>query len=436
MSITNYITECLNLKDENLIIYDKTYIKKEKNKNVRIIEGKVTYTPKECPKCGCVCDGVQDIIKWGVKRCKVKITKISNCESLLYLDKQRYKCKQCGKTFVADTKIIDHYKNISNSLESKIREDLMKKESETEIAYDNGLSSSSVNRILSKISNSSIKYHSTLPEVLNIDEFNSTPDVEGKYACIITTPETNPNVKCKNTIFEILKGRTYEYLYKYFSNYSTTERHKVKHVTTDFFPGYIKLTKKLFPEAKISIDRFHIVVQPYEALNSYRCSLCKKSNPNYNKLKHYWKLLLKAKSDLSDKKHYSRYFKKAVSQKDIVTYLIHTDKKFRINYNFYQNIIYALKTRNFKIFKNVVYNASKSLSRKMKNAIKTFKKNIKYIENSFSYDVSNAVAEGTNNLVKCVKRIAFGYKKFDHLRARVLLVKRGIELRNTKINVA
>ena len=55
---------------------------------------------------------------------------------------------------------------------------------------------------------------------------------------------------------EILPCRTYEYLYSYFSNYSIKERHKVKHITSDFFPGYIKLARRLFPNAKISIDRF------------------------------------------------------------------------------------------------------------------------------------------------------------------------------------
>ena len=430
MSITNYISDCLNLKDNNLIIYDKTYIKKIKNRNVRIIEGRITYTPSHCPKCGCVCNGFSDVIKWGIKRCIVKIPKISNCISLLYLDKQRFKCKHCGATFIADTDIVDHFKNISNSLNYKIREDLCKKESEVDIAFDNGISHASVNRILSSISSDKLKYHSHLPEILNIDEFNSTPDTFGKYACIITTPNTNKHCKSKTRIFEILPCRTYDYLYNYFSNYSIKERHKVKHITSDFFPGYIKLARRLFPNAKISIDRFHIVVQPYEALNSLRASLCKKSNPNYNKLKHFWKLILKDKTLLSDDKHYSRYFRKEVSQKDIVTYLINTNSDLKLNYNFYQGIISSLKDRNFDKFEKIIRFADDSLSKKMKNAIKLFNKYIKYIKNSFDFDVNNAVAEGTNNLIKCVKRIGFGYRKFNHLKARVILVKQGIDIRN------
>ena len=59
----------------------------------------------------------------------------------------------------------------------------------------------------------------------------------------------------------------------------------------------------------------------------------------------------------------------------------------------------------------------------MKQAINLYKENITYIENSFKYDINNGVIEGTNNLIKCIKRIAFGYKKFKHLSTRVLLIK-------------
>ena len=49
--------------------------------------------------------------------------------------------------------------------------------------------------------------------------------------------------------------------------------------------------------------------------------------------------------------------------------------------------------------------------------------NIKYIENSFKYDINNGIIEGTNNLIKCLKRIAFGYRKYDHFIARIFLIK-------------
>lgn len=75
------------------------------------------------------------------------------------------------------------------------------------------------------------------------------------------------------------------------------------------------MVKKLFKNAEISNDRFHIIIQLYNALNSTKIKLCHKSNPNYNKLKDYWKLLLKNENELSDEKYYSRHFKKELSQR-------------------------------------------------------------------------------------------------------------------------
>ena len=56
-------------------------------------------------------------------------------------------------------------------------------------------------------------------------------------------------------------------------------------------------------------------------------------------------------------------------------------------------------------------------------ALKLYKENIKYIENSFKYDINNGIIEGTNNLIKCIKRIAFGYRKYDHFISRIFLIK-------------
>lgn len=80
-------------------------------------------------------------------------------------------------------------------------------------------------------------------------------------------------------MFDITDSRKSRDLEKYFKRYSKQERDKVKHISIDFYSGYIYLDKKLFRNANISIDRFHIVIQAYNALNSTRISLCKKTIP-------------------------------------------------------------------------------------------------------------------------------------------------------------
>ena len=59
----------------------------------------------------------------------------------------------------------------------------------------------------------------------------------------------------------------------------------------------------------------------------------------------------------------------------------------------------------------------------MKQVISLYNENIKYIENSFKYDINNGIIEGTNNLINCIKRIALVYKRFDHFIARIFLIK-------------
>ena len=89
----------------------------------------------------------------------------------------------------------------------------------------------------------------------------------------------------------------------------------------------------------------------------------------------------------------------------------------------YQGLINSLKNKDFNKFKAITFNQNKNLSPKMKQALKLYKENINYIENSFKYDINNGIIEGTNNLIKCLKRIAFGYRKFDHFIARIFLIK-------------
>ena len=418
MSTNNYILNLLNIKDTNIhILTDKIINKVIKGKNYQIIEAILTYKPDFCPCCGCINESSNDIIKWGFrKNCIVKIPKVSNCKTRLILHKQRFFCKNCNNTFIAETNLVNRNKNISNNSELQIRLELMKKQSEKDIADRLDVSVSKIDRTLNDISSHSILRHSTLPQSMNWDEFMATKDTKGKMAFIIVDNNSG-------NIFDIQNSRKSRDLDMYFRRYSRRERNKVKLISTDFFSGYIKLAEKLFKNADIVIDRFHIVTQVYVALNKTRIKLCHKSNPNYNKLKDYWKLILKNENELSDKKQYSNHFKKCISQKEIVTYLVNTDQTLKATYECYQGIINSLKEKDFNKFKRIIENQNNNISDKMKQALKLYNENIKYIENSFKYDINNGIIEGTNNLIKTLKRIAFGYRKYEHFISRIFLIK-------------
>ena len=110
-------------------------------------------------------------------------------------------------------------------------------------------------------------------------------------------------------------------------------------------------------------------MQAYNVLNKARVKLCYKSNQNYNKLKNYWKLILKNEEELSEKKEYSKYFKKERSSKEIVTYLINTDETFKATYECYQGLLKAIKNKDIEKFENIVYHSSNKISKDMKKMV-------------------------------------------------------------------
>ena len=420
MTHTDYTKNILNIKDDNIYFYENCLeIKKIKGIETKIFHGYLTYNPECCLHCGCVNEGFDDIIKWDFKKnCKIKITKACGYNTILLLDKQRFYCKHCNRTFTATTNVVDFHKQISNDTKLAVSLDLMTKDSEKNISKRNNVSTNSTNRILDEIANDKlVKNNGHLPTSLGIDEFMATKDTIGKMAFIIVDQN-------EHNIFDINNSRKSNDIWKYFFRYPKSERDKVKFITLDLYKPYYKLMHKLFPNAILIPDRFHIVIQFRNALDKTRINLCKKSNPNYKKLKKYWKLILKNEDDLDDKKKkYSQNFRKEVTEKYIVDYLVNSNKTFYATYNYYQGLLKSLKSRDKEKFLSIIHNINDDISDYAKKANKTLLDNEKYLVNAFDYDLSNGITEGTNNIIKQIKHNACGYRKFSHLKARVMLVK-------------
>jgi len=423
MSHSDYTRNILNIKDKNIIFYENCLEEvKIKNKTVKVFRAKLTYTPDVCPNCGCLYEPNPDtIIKYGfVKNCNIKMDKVSNYSVILKLDKQRFFCKHCESTFIATTDLVDFHKQISNNTKTSITLELMEKGSEKDIARRNNVSSYTVNRILDDISQDKlVKNNGVLPNIIGIDEFNATSDTVSKMAFIIVDQN-------KHNIFDMNNSRLSSDIEKYFKRYSKKERDNVKFITMDLYKPYYKLMHSLFRNATLIADRFHIILQARNALDNTRVKLCNKSNPNYRKLKKYWKLILKKECELNDdKKIYSKCFRKEMTEKEIVTYLINTNKTLYNDYQIYQGIDKALNIKDKDLFLNIVHNNknNKNISIKMTKVLKTYVNLEKYILNAFDYEYSNGIVEGMNNLIKQVKHSSCGYRKFNHLKARVMLIK-------------
>ena len=421
MSNNNYISTLLNLKEKN-IIFDKISEEKVEDAITFVVYGTLINKPKKCPCCG-----FNKINIHGYKESTIKLMPISGFNALLKLNKQRYKCKNCNKTFIAETGIVKKNCFISNSVKHGVALKASKKISEKDIADDFNISHSTVNRIINSFFEKLKVNYKYLPEVLCFDEFKSTKDADGAMSFIYCDAKTHK-------IIDIVENRQLKYLKKYFSRYPKNVRNKVKYIVMDMYKPYISLVEELFPEAKIIMDKFHIINNLSRALNKARIKLMNKDKKLYNKLKRYYKYLLKDRSELNCLNfHKYRCFNKMMSQLDVVDFLLKQDEVLRNTYFLYQNLLSSIKHKNEERFISLLDKEYENISEYMETSLNTARNYKDYILNAIKYNYTNGVIEGINNKIKTIKRIAFGYRSFFNFRNRILIMNDLINIKNENV---
>lgn len=151
-------------------------------------------------------------------------------------------------------------------------------------------------------------------------------------------------------IFDILADRGQRYLLEYFNSYPLRARKAVEYVTTDMYTTYIDLVKRVFPNAKIVIDKFYIVQFLTRGLNKLRINGMK--NLNINKiLKRYWKILLAKNLELNSIYFYkNKHFKKVTLSVDILEWILKVYPNLGEADNFYQIFLLSIEKNDISIF--------------------------------------------------------------------------------------
>lgn len=259
----------LNLKEKN-VFFKENFYKEEKINGIiyKIFEGYLSYQPDFCPKCGAVFDS--NFEKHGFIISNIKIPDVSGFKAILRLHKQRYLCKHCHKAFTLTSNITNYGCFISNNTKHKIACDLVKKRSEKDIALDNNVSPNTVERIMDSYYETQKLYKHSLPEVLSFDEFKSVKSADGAMSFHMCDGINGKTI-------DIIEDRRLDNLIKYFHYYDYKARSRVKHIIIDMYSPYVSLIKKMFPNAAIVIDKFHLTQLISRSLNKTRINVMNKN---------------------------------------------------------------------------------------------------------------------------------------------------------------
>ena len=195
------------------------------------------------------------------------------------------------------------------------------------------------------------------------------------------------------------------------------------------------IARQLFPSAKIALDRFHIVQHLSRAMSRVRVQIMKqfeRKSHEYKALKRYWKLIQQDSRKLSDKRFYRPTFRMHLTNQEILEKLLSYSQELREHYELYQLLLFHFQEKQAEHFFGLIEERIACINPIFQTVFKTFLKDKDKIINALELPDSNAKLKATNNLIKVIKRNAFGFRNFNNFRTRILLA---LDIKKERTNV-
>ncbi|WP_416341084.1 ISL3 family transposase [Streptococcus pneumoniae] len=406
MEQLHFITKLLDIKDPNVQILN--IINKDTHKE---IIAKLDYDAPSCPECG------NQLKKYDFQKpSKIPYLETTGMPTRILLRKRRFKCYHCSKMMVAETSIVKKNHQIPRIINQKIAQKLIEKISMTDIAHQLSISTSTVIRKLND-------FHfecnfRNLPKIMSwdVETVRGVTVSIGRWKMSFIAQDFE-----KLDIITVLEGRTQAIIRNHFLKYDRAVRCRVKIITMDMFSPYYDLARQLFPCAKIVLDRFHIVQHLSRAMSRVRVQIMNqfhRKSHEYKAIKRYWKLIQQDSRKLSDKRFYRPTFRMHLTNKEILNKLLSYSEDLK---HHYQLLLFHFQNKEPEKFFELIEDNLKQVHPIFQTVFKTFLKDKEKIINALQLPYSNAKLEATNNLIKLIKRNAFGFRNFENFKKRIFI---------------
>lgn len=349
-----------------------------------------------CPVCGNMTDSVHDY-----RIQKVKDSPVQGKALVWLYRKRRYVCHSCGKRFLERNWLLPKWHRLTNRLALQAIGKLSAKMSRKDIAKELYVSESTICRWMNL---TEYGRPSRLPPVLSIDEFRGNSGGE-KFQCILTSP-------VQKRILDILPDCREPHIYEYLQQFPN--RNEVRYFVSDMRKDYISMAKDLFPNAKIVIDKFHVVRYCTWALENVRKRVQKSLHPDERKyFKRSRTLLLKRMNHLTP------------NGREAVIRMLRFQSDLRDAYLLKEKFYSFMDSKDSEEARKRLHEfglfAAATDLKEFEPLFTVLRNSSKYILNSFDTGYTNGFTEGCNNKIKVLKRIAFGYRNFNNFRQRILM---------------
>lgn len=429
----NYDTiKLLNLEDVNIDL-NKSHVDKVNGKLVcTIVLNNSTTSCKEC--------GSLSIVTKEYKIKKITHSISTNQACILNYKARRFKCKDCGKTFLEYNPFCQEDEKLSLYTVIKILEKLRSHTSTfTSVAKDLNVSIQTVVNVFDNyVSGTRLKFS----EVICIDEIYTNKLTSKKYSCVVM------DFKIKQVI-DVYPSRLKYDLIDNFMRIPLEERKLVKYVVIDMWDTYKQVSLDVFPNAIIAVDSFHVIKHLNLAIDMIRLKVMRKYDKGHSRLENaemYYYMLKKFhyffNKNFDDIPDFLKVHKlnSTWDKYEIRKYLLSINPDLAYAYNLkqeYQEFNYTASfdtcdkelnklINNFRSSHLKEFQEFGKLLNHWRNEIKNsfIRVNVKIKDKKGNFIIvkkrlSNGPMEGCNSRIKCLIKNANGYRNFERFRKRV-----------------
>ena len=360
------------------------------------VDAEAKNSPTSCPHCQST-----NLVGFGRREQMVKDLPMHGKRVGLYIDTRRFRCRTCAKTFYQSLPDIDEKRMMTSRLVVWMGKQAIKR-TFASIAEEVGCTEFTVRAVFRDYINElerTVRFET--PKWMGIDEIH-----------LIKPRGVISNIQ-NNTVVELLPNRNKETVIKYLSKLDGREH--IQYVAMDMWRPYCDAVELVLPQAKIVIDRFHVVKMANEAMERVRKSFRESLTPKQRRgLMHDRFVLLKRESKLNDKEilllsgWLNNYPELGIA--------------YRLKEDFFK--IYDAESRHEALSRFEQW--EKAITHDVRDAfsdlIRAWRNWQPFILNYFDHPVTNAYTESLNNLIRIMNRLGRGYS-FEALRAKILFAE-------------
>lgn len=377
----------------------------EQNDHDYHIDAEVKQPPVECPSCLSA-----NLVGFGRREQMIKDLPIHGKRVGIYVSTRRMQCRACNKTFSEVLPEVDERRSMTKRLVDWIGKTAVKR-TFASLAEEVGVVEGTIRLIFKDYVaelEQTIRFET--PKWMGIDEIHLI-----KPRGVITNIQNN-------TIVELLPNRNKETVVRYLHHLEGKEH--IQYVAMDMWQPYRDACTAVIPDARIVIDKFHVVKMANEAMEKVRKGLRSRLTIKQKRgLMHDRFVLLKRERDLSDKE--------ALNLSGWVRNYDELGLAYRLKEDFFK--IYNTQSPDEAQGRYIEWKRqiTPEIAPAFADLVRAWDNWTPWILGYFDHPVTNAYTESLNNLIRVMNRLGRGYS-FEALRAKILFAEGAMKKTNSR----